>query len=69
MKNRQIGKELRTGKLPNGYTLTYEDVGHWLDSDYGHIIMADVGKRIFLSGGVIQMENSQQKQERVGMDL
>lgn len=56
------------------YTLTTEDVGRptlrifgrtWLVSGFiGRILPGDVGKRVYLVGGILQVENDEQRAAR-----
>jgi hypothetical protein len=52
------------GLLPNPYEITMQDVleHNRLDfgGSFGFVIKCDVGKRVFLTGGIIQMENDEQ---------
>lgn len=47
--------------LPNPYEIQQTDVGRLLDlHDFGKVLQADVGKRVYLRKGMIQMENAEQ---------
>ena len=61
--------------LMNHYTLTKEDVGCpwlkifssvWLVTNFmGRVLPGDVGKRVYLRGGVLQVENDEQRDKRL----
>ena len=62
-KIRNLQHEIESGCIPSGYSLKWEDVGHVL-GDLGHVLLVDVGKRIFLHNGILQMENAEQRDNR-----
>lgn len=61
------------------YTITADDVGKvshkihgrtWLASSWiGQVLPGDVGKRVYLVGDVLQVENDEQRDQRVGKQL
>ncbi|MDP1645199.1 MAG: hypothetical protein Q8L71_06805 [Thiobacillus sp.] len=53
----QIDKKI----LPNPYEIQQTDVGRLLDlHDFGKVLQTDIGKRVYLRKGIIQMENAEQ---------
>ena len=60
-----IKTEMQYGRLPNPYEIQADDVDRLIDGDFGKVIFCDVGKRVYLRGGIIQMENEEQKQARL----
>ncbi len=59
------------------HEITDDDVGkvavrwwsgrtEWVPNFLGHIVPQDVGKRAYLVGGVVQVENDGQRDQRVG---
>jgi hypothetical protein len=69
MENRKMKRPLKTlmqiGTIPNPYEIKSADVGTVIDYDFGKVTPVDVGKRIYLRGGVIQMENEEQRADRL----
>ena len=62
--------------MSNYYTLTEDDVNRWLLRAFGRqwpvswfmgrITDRDVGKRVYLRGGILQVENDEQLARRLG---
>ena len=58
------------------HTITKEDIGKghhkiagrtWPASSWiGHVMPGDVGKRVYLTGGILQVENDAQRDVRLG---
>jgi hypothetical protein len=63
-KRRLIDNEIRRGLLSQGYELQASDVGHILSGEFGQVIDADVGKRVWLRSWGIAMENNEQRDAR-----
>lgn len=60
-----ISEKIRSGELPQGYELTADDVGKLLDtSDFGEVLDADVGKKVYLKDYGLVMENDEQRDAR-----
>lgn len=59
-----IKGRMAAGKLPNPYELRSTDVNTLLDQEFGLVIRPDVGKRVYLRNGIIQMENDEQVKRR-----
>lgn len=44
--------------------------GTWLTCDWiGRILPSDVGKRVYLVGGILQVENDEQRAERIAKSI
>ena len=63
---------MEKGILPNPYEITEEDFkSHWridLGGSFGFVKSFDVGKRVYLRDGILQMENDVQMAERKDRD-
>lgn len=54
---------MQSHTLPNPYEIKESDIGRLLtevSGDFGEVIKADVGKRVYLRDGILQMENAEQ---------
>lgn len=61
-------KLMRDGMLSNPYELQQDDLGRLIDwFDLGRVQKSDIGKRIYLIGDIIQMENTEQRDNRKGV--
>jgi len=62
-----IKTEMQIGTLPNPYEIKPEDLDRHIDiaGDFGRVIFCDVGKLLYLRGGLIQMESDEQKEARL----
>jgi hypothetical protein len=64
------------GATADYYTITERDIGKYqimmfgrpwpCDQWIGRIMQCDIGKRVFLRDGIVQVENDQQLQARIG---
>ncbi len=60
-----IEEQIRRGELCQGYELTEDDVGRCIDwGDFGLVLKADVGKRVWLRSYGLTMENVKQRDAR-----
>jgi len=57
---------MERGIISNPYEITEQNFKeHWMiDVDFGFVRKEDIGKRLFLQGGIIQMENDFQLEQR-----
>lgn len=62
-----ILEQMRRGTLPNPYELQPSDEGKRIDwFDFGYVTAFDIGRCLFLSGKVLQMESRGQMERRKG---
>ena len=66
VKSGDIATAMQRGELPNPYVLSEADLGRQIDIVYGMGVVKpfDVGKRVYLRNGYLQMENDDQVRRR-----
>lgn len=60
-----IKQNIERGLLTNPYEVLPSDVGRCIDQDFGNVAPPDVGRLLFLSGRLIQMESTEQREARL----
>ena len=61
-----IGAAMSSGYLPNPYEIRGADYGRLIDiHEFGQVTRSDVGKRVYLRDGTLQMENNEQMERRL----
>lgn len=62
--NPPIHQRMERGMLSDPYELTPEDVGKYIDQDFGQVQPSDVGRQLHLRGEILQMESMEQAETR-----
>jgi hypothetical protein len=65
-----IKTDIEHGLLPNPYEIRQKDMGRLLDwFEFGRVIKSDVGRKVYVRGGILQMESLEQMARRKGLGL